>query len=135
MLVCGKPYRCTCENVEILWVSFRRKCWRCRNTFKTTCNRMIWNGVVTPYVCGKKVLAIGLDTFFIVYDIVQQTYVVCYCFLIAVIHAICNATETELLFLTRRGLVLDQLDLHKASLFRPEQRYTLAQSNTAVLKT
>ncbi len=135
MWVCGKPCRYACGNVEILWVSFRKQCGQCRNTFKTTCNRMIWNGVVTPAVCGKKVLAIGLDTFFIVYDIVQQTYVVCYYFLIAVIHAICNATETELLCPTGWGLVLDQLDLHKASLFRPEQRYTLAQSTTAVLKT
>ena len=64
---------------------------------KTSSNRTIWNGVVTPRYCGKKVLAIRRDTFFIVAGIVQRTYAVCYGFLIAVIHAKCNATETELL--------------------------------------
>lgn len=79
-------------------------------------NRTIWNGVVTPVLCGKKVLAIDPFTFFIVYDNVQRTYAVCYGFLIAVIQAKCNVAETGLPLPIRWSLIPFQIDLRTASL-------------------
>ncbi len=111
MWVCGKLGLVACGNVEILWVSFVKVCKRLLNSLFVGHNRMFWNGLVTPDVCGKKVLAIGRDTFFIVCGIVQRTYAVCYGFLIAVIHAKCNAAETAWLHSTRRSSSLIQSDL------------------------
>ena len=109
--VCGKLPVDECGNVEILWVSFIGVGKKSINSSKVSHNRMFWNVVVTPAVCGKKVLAIGPDTFFIISGIVQRTYAVCYGFLIAVIHAKCNAAETVWLFPIRRSSMLIQSDL------------------------
>ncbi len=79
-------------------------------------NRIIWNGVVTPVLCGKKVLAIDPDTFFIVYDNVQRAHVVWYWFLIAVIQIKCNVAETGLPLPIRWSLIPFQIDLRTAPL-------------------
>ncbi len=104
--------------MEILWVSLLGNGRKCLNSPNSMLNRTIWNGVVTPVLCGKKVLAIDHDTFFIVYDNVQRTHVVCYCFLIAVIQTKCNVAETGLPLPIRWSLIPFQLDLRTASLLQ-----------------
>lgn len=116
MWVCGKLLLDGCGNVEILWVSLLKDSRKCLNSPNSMLNRTIWNGVVTPVLCGKKVLAIDPFTFFIVYDNVQRTYAVCYGFLIAVIQAKCNVAETGLPLPIRWSLIPFQVDLRTASL-------------------